>query len=799
MLKKRGGKATATESEWVGGRLVTPMFITGGEPYRVELIVWLEIPEGLVVGLETLDPKAPVAFAETLVRTMRAPAVGAPRRPKRVRVADRVLAAELRSALPDIEVMVAPTSELDAVLEHMIRSMPQGDDEESYLEDGRVSPELVARLFRAAELVWRLAPWKIALDGQVLRVDIPQLDVNGACLSIIGNLGESFGLLLFPSDEAFDAFASAAEPQSEAVLPDFGTTFLALNFDRGADVPASMRREVGKFGWPVAGPNAYPSVVHRDRDGVPRPLVERDVRIMTAVATSFGAFFAKHREMFKDDEPELVSESYFDEEDLEVRFTVPYEALDAFEIESTPKPIRRAETKVGRNALCPCGSGLKHKKCCLGKEELVDTSPREADLSPDERRARLHDMDRTLVQVMRAFATECFGKKWTRAAAGSVEEEKEGQLAYPWSVYHVLVDGRPIVDWFEETQPRMTASARAWLASQRRAWLSIWEVLAVEPGKGASLKDLLTGEKRQVLESTASREMEVRDAFLARVVDHDGLSVLCGLHPHPLLPQDAAEVVRRLRTKLRAKSVPIIPDKLRDEKTGRALVRAWSEAANVMHERMKRPLRLQNTDGDELLLTTDHFAFASGSEAELVQRLTSISGAEPAEAADFAQRVTFLRPGNPMHQGLDNTVFGSARLDRGSLKVQSNSFKRAEELRRQVEAACGDLIRHRAREHSDPMALVGNDEAASRSAPEDLPPEDALQVMREHKERHYATWADYPLPALAGKTPREAARTKAGRAKLDVLVKDIERAESQAPAGTRFDCANLRKTLKLEL
>ncbi|MEX1330004.1 MAG: SEC-C metal-binding domain-containing protein, partial [Desulfobacterales bacterium] len=23
--------------------------------------------------------------------------------------------------------------------------------------------------------------------------------------------------------------------------------------------------------------------------------------------------------------------------------------------------------KVGRNDPCPCGSGLKHKKCCLGK------------------------------------------------------------------------------------------------------------------------------------------------------------------------------------------------------------------------------------------------------------------------------------------------------------------------------------------------------------------------------------------------------------------------------------------------
>ena len=33
--------------------------------------------------------------------------------------------------------------------------------------------------------------------------------------------------------------------------------------------------------------------------------------------------------------------------------------------------------KVRRNAPCPCGSGLKYKKCCLGKERLVDEKVKE--------------------------------------------------------------------------------------------------------------------------------------------------------------------------------------------------------------------------------------------------------------------------------------------------------------------------------------------------------------------------------------------------------------------------------------
>jgi len=29
---------------------------------------------------------------------------------------------------------------------------------------------------------------------------------------------------------------------------------------------------------------------------------------------------------------------------------------------------QRFVTKIGRNEPCPCGSGKKYKKCCLGKE-----------------------------------------------------------------------------------------------------------------------------------------------------------------------------------------------------------------------------------------------------------------------------------------------------------------------------------------------------------------------------------------------------------------------------------------------
>ena len=56
---------------------------------------------------------------------------------------------------------------------------------------------------------------------------------------------------------------------------------------------------------------------------------------------------------------------YFDAHcDTIWRCMVTEPVADYGETEAERRPVQRAEDKVGRNALCPCGSGKKYKKCC---------------------------------------------------------------------------------------------------------------------------------------------------------------------------------------------------------------------------------------------------------------------------------------------------------------------------------------------------------------------------------------------------------------------------------------------------
>jgi len=49
------------------------------------------------------------------------------------------------------------------------------------------------------------------------------------------------------------------------------------------------------------------------------------------------------------------------------------------------------------------------------------------------------------------------------------------------------------------------------------------------------------------------------------------------------------------------------------------------------------------------------------------------------------------------------------------------------------------------------------------------------------------------LPALGGKTPRQAARSRRGREELALLLKDLENREAHQPATSRFDVNVLRR------
>ena len=796
MTGRRGAAGSQPSREWIGGRLSTPFYIHDrDEPYRPDMVLWMELPEGFVVGQAIVNPEdREGAVARALRSALTQPAVGSPRRPSTIRVADAATAAEVRAEVGRaIPVTVAPTPELDELLQHMIETLPPSeDDEPSYFADGHVSVAAVEKLFAAGRGLFQVKPWVVANDTQVIRMDIPALGVEGACLSVIGQLGESRGVLIFPSIDDFEAFLDAAESgELERGRIALSAGWLGLTFEPATELPPSMRREAMERGWPVASADAYPVVDRRDADALPRPLVERDVEIATACALSLSAFFATHAAMFESDTPAPVCESYFDDDDREVLLTVPYDALADFDLPDSAEPesdvLAPAEPfrpRAGRNAPCPCGSGRKYKKCHLAADEAEHASRQST--------ASTHAMDEQLVRRLAGFALREYGQAWKAFQVVFADVDEAMGLAMPWSVYCFEVDGKTVVDaYLERHRHRCSRDEQRWLDVQRAAWLSVWEVEDVEPGESVTLRDLLSDERRTVRETRASKTLVPRDAVLGRIVDYNEVPLLCGVHPRLLPPFYTAEVIRRARNRLRRKRIVPV-DRLRDATFGRHLIRYWEDAVDILDVRSQAPPRLRNMDGDPLILTVDHFEFAPEAMADIVARIGKLDGADREPGGGDKTAYVFLRPDDPAQPDGQQTVIGRVEMSRSGLRIETNSQARADALRARIEGACGSRIRHRAREHSDPVApRAGTGNLPHPPAP---PSPEEERLVAEFKAGRYADWADHPLPALNNRTPRECAKTRAGRAQVDLLLKDIENRERRAP-GTPFDFSTIRRAL----
>ncbi len=269
----------------MGGLVSMPAYVTGeGEPYRPEALFWMG-SEGAVLGHTAGKPGELIGLAsESLRTTIERPMFGRPHTPERVRVASPELAEALRAGHSGIEVVCAPTPEIDAVFAVMRERMNEaGGTKQSYLAPD-IGPAAVAAFFRAAAVLFRAKPWKtVPNDQSLFSVTIEKLGVTDAALSIIGQMGQSLGFILFSSIDDFETYLDAADAMEHGEEPMMPPHF-ALNFDRGAEMGAALRKEIADHQWEVAGAEAYPWLVAVDEDLVARPPTAEEVTIAEAIA-----------------------------------------------------------------------------------------------------------------------------------------------------------------------------------------------------------------------------------------------------------------------------------------------------------------------------------------------------------------------------------------------------------------------------------------------------------------------------------------------------------------------------------
>jgi len=415
--------------------------------------------------------------------------------------------------------------------------------------------------------------------------------------------------------------------------------------------------------------------------------------------------------------------------------------------------------RILRNGACPCGSGRKYKKCCLavdGERPPYTAADRQAAL------ARL--LDQVRPEDLEIGRNTFWGKHLALLAEWkdpALLEMAECVFQF-WICFDEHDVGETLADFHLHTETALPAGERRYLETARAPLMRLYEVVAVQPGAGLTLQDVLDGGQVRVSERAGSRSLHVWDLIAARVVakgasgqpELDG-----GILPIPAQRRDALVAhLRRLRAEL--------DDDDYREHLAIVFLDAW----------LDRTLpTLVNYDGEASLLATVHFDV--GDAPALI---AALDRHRDLERSGDAQVWAWVGTGKQRAERIIRAFF---RLDGERLSIEANSRERAEAAQALAQRLAGEAVKYRVTEYQDTeqavLAAMREGKPERPALPEDLREPGRVAVVQMLAE-HYDRWVDEPVPLLDGSTPRQAALVPAQRSRVAELIEGLEQAYERA-------------------
>lgn len=365
-------------------------------------------------------------------------------------------------------------------------------------------------------------------------------------------------------------------------------------------------------------------------------------------------------------------------------------------------------------------------------------------------------------------------------------------------------------DYLKRRGWKETPINRAYIEALRSSVMSLYEVSDVRPGESFLARDLLRGgEPVRVIERTATKTLVAWDVIAARIVTVRGktqltsavLAVERSLAEEILgifgrtkerLQRETGDALKRATPELRARFDAELadPDQLL-RSAASTITTVWLNDA--IRRCLAPPPQLANTDGEPLEFISLHYRIASGASAAKIAAV--LARIPNLRAEDDGARWTLFAPEAlaPKRRGkastepaAGRTIHGELSLVGGVLKVFVNSEARAGRVRNLLDPALAGLVLEPLIERVAPEQAMARADAsgasAARAIPEGVDPAELRAALHAVLDRQYRTTLSEPVPMLGGKSPRQAARSAAGRRAVANWLKGLEQTSARQPA-----------------
>ena len=438
--------------------------------------------------------------------------------------------------------------------------------------------------------------------------------------------------------------------------------------------------------------------------------------------------------------------------------------------------------KIGRNDPCTCGSGKKFKHCCGSTGENVRAAePNGHDraieraidwLMSKHRQAALAALDDLLFGGL----SDEDGERLRHLDQETLQSIEINAMEWLLAEGDILVKGSPkrVADCLlGPGGPLFTVEQRLFITQMMEQPLRLYIVTDVAPGRQITLCDALDARKSPVVvqEKSGSQTLKAGTYLGCRVLAFDGRFELSGA-VYPFSQLMGSEAAKHI--KLGLKDFKKHPEDI-NAFVGLALQRKWLEQYILP---MTIPAMIDAYSGDPILLITDHY------RVEDWEKLTKVLEHQMDVEGDRKSGwVRFIDCEDDERRSLA-AINIEPIPNRISIFYKTRNY--ADQGRAWFDTIAGGAVAYLMQDISDLTgAMAGKsrtDQPRQGVQQAELPPELITEAIAKTLHRVYADWADEPLPALNGKTPKQAMKTCAGSERVKGLIRSYEASEREQAA-----------------
>jgi tetratricopeptide (TPR) repeat protein len=285
---------------WQAGVRLMPAWITGeGQPYRASVTVVVSRADDLVLAHQ-LTPERPPAerLWEAVLQAIRQPARGSPHRPGMIEVDAAEDHEALRTLLDraGVECVARERLErLDFVFDDMASHLGGPGQFPALLDVPGLDLAQVGSFYAAAAEFYRRKPWQHVPGDTLIKVECDKYRSGPWYAVVMGQSGVQQGLAVYEDLPALQRLITGNAPEEESAR---GMSALSLMFSEAFEMPIRDLDAVEKHGWPVAGPEAYPLVMHINPGLAMRPPLAWELEILEGCLRSIPDFLKQNGASF---------------------------------------------------------------------------------------------------------------------------------------------------------------------------------------------------------------------------------------------------------------------------------------------------------------------------------------------------------------------------------------------------------------------------------------------------------------------------------------------------------------------